>query len=70
VIAHPYFAVTDKDGNFEIKNVPAGKLRLMVWHEEPGWGVKEAGKSGKEGKGITIEDGKTLDLGKIELKAD
>lgn len=30
---HPYGAVTDKDGNFEIKNVPAGKHDFVVWHE-------------------------------------
>src|SRR5579864_555375 len=27
----PYFAVTDKDGNFEIKNVPVGKYTLKTW---------------------------------------
>jgi len=70
VLAHPYFAVTDKDGNFEIKNAPAGKVRLLVWHEEAGWGAKEAGKFGKDGKGITVKAGETVDLGKIELKAD
>src|SRR5215469_9889729 len=30
----PYFAVTDKDGNFEIKNIPAGKYRLKTWSED------------------------------------
>jgi plastocyanin len=29
----PYFAVTDKDGNFEIKNVPAGHYTLKTWSE-------------------------------------
>lgn len=33
VFDHPYFAVTDKDGKFEIKNVPAGKWRVVYWHE-------------------------------------
>src|SRR6516164_961037 len=33
VVATPYFAVTDKDGNFEIKNVPAGKYTLKTWSE-------------------------------------
>ena len=35
--AHPYFAVTDADGNFEIKNAPAGDWRLLVWQEKVGW---------------------------------
>ena len=30
----PYFAVTDKDGNFEIKNVPPGHYTLVTWSEE------------------------------------
>ena len=34
VTATPYFAVTDKDGNFEIKNVPAGKYTLKTWSED------------------------------------
>src|SRR5579864_3065785 len=34
VVATPYFAVTDKEGNFEIKNIPAGKYTLKTWSEE------------------------------------
>jgi plastocyanin len=34
VVATPYFAVTDKEGNFEIKNVPAGKYTLKTWSED------------------------------------
>ena len=30
----PYFAVSDKDGNFEIKNIPAGKYTLKTWSED------------------------------------
>ena len=30
----PYFAVTDKEGNFEIKNIPAGKYILKTWSED------------------------------------
>jgi len=30
----PYFAVTDKSGNYEIKNVPAGKYTLKAWSED------------------------------------
>jgi hypothetical protein len=32
VLDHPYYAVTDKDGNFEIKNVPTGKVQIIAWH--------------------------------------
>lgn len=29
----PYFAVTDKEGRFTLKDVPPGKYVLKVWHE-------------------------------------
>ena len=36
VFAHPFFAVTDKTGDYEIKNVPPGKYTLKFWHESFG----------------------------------
>jgi hypothetical protein len=32
VCENPYFALTDKDGKFTIKNVPAGKYTLTAYH--------------------------------------
>jgi hypothetical protein len=29
---NPYFAVTDKDGKFSIKNLPVGEHTFIVWH--------------------------------------
>ncbi len=34
---HPYVAVTDKDGKFEIKNIPVGKHSFMFWQEKAGY---------------------------------
>ncbi|MGC0774833.1 MAG: plastocyanin/azurin family copper-binding protein [Candidatus Acidiferrum sp.] len=34
VVPTPYFAVTDKEGSFEIKNLPAGKYTLKTWSED------------------------------------
>ena len=34
VLETPYFAVTDKDGNYSIKNIPPGKYTLKIWHEK------------------------------------
>lgn len=33
VFDHPYFAVTDGEGRFEIKLAPVGKCRVVYWHE-------------------------------------
>lgn len=30
----PYYAVSDKEGNYTIKDVPAGKYTVKVWHEK------------------------------------
>ena len=34
VVDTPHFAVTDATGAFLIRDVPAGKYRLVVWHEK------------------------------------
>jgi len=62
---HPYYAVTDKDGNFEIKNAPAGKYRLQVWQE--GYGYVQKNKNDR-GIDVEIEDKKTLELDSPRLK--
>jgi hypothetical protein len=64
VFEHPYFAVTDASGKFEIKNAPAGDFRLYVWHEETGW----LNKGGKDGQPITIKAGETKVLADVDVK--
>ena len=32
VVDHPYYAVTDKDGNFKIAGVPDGKYTVLAYH--------------------------------------
>ena len=34
VFDHPYFAVTDKDGNFKIDGIPAGTYEVIAWQEK------------------------------------
>ena len=36
VVPHPYFAVSDDGGAFQIVNVPAGTHTLQTWHERYG----------------------------------
>lgn len=33
VLENPFFALTDKNGNYRISNVPVGTYRLKAWHE-------------------------------------
>jgi hypothetical protein len=57
VFKHPYFAVTDQDGKFEIKAAPVGRWRLMVWQEKVGW-VIYRGKN-DIGRIITVKGNRT-----------
>lgn len=52
VFKHPYFAVSNKDGSFEIDDVPPGKYKITIWHE----------KLGSKTKTITVVDGETATL--------
>ncbi len=57
VFDHPYFAVTDAEGKFEIKDAPAGKFRVVYWHE----GGFHKGREGILGETIEVK-GTTLEL--------
>ena len=50
VFDHPYFAVTDEDGQFKIEKAPAGKYRIVAWQESVGY----LDKSLKRGDPIEI----------------
>lgn len=63
VFDHPYYAVTDENGRFEIKNAPAGNYRIVYWHEKTGW---KGGAAGKFGDPVAIADG---GKGAMEMKA-
>ena len=40
VFEHPYFAMTDSTGRFEMAQVPPGTYRLRMWHEALGTRTK------------------------------
>lgn len=65
VYDHPYFAVTDADGKFTIKDAPVGQYRLVVWQESIGY---LGGAAGRNGQPITIQKGGT-NLEPIKIKA-
>ena len=37
VTDHPWVAVTDAEGKFNITGLPAGKYQFNFWHERTGW---------------------------------
>ncbi|HEX3149600.1 MAG TPA: hypothetical protein VHR66_16110 [Gemmataceae bacterium] len=64
VFDHPYFAVTDPDGNFKFRFAPKGNLRLVVWQEDMGF---KNGREGRWGEAIQVPSG-WLELGEIKIK--
>jgi hypothetical protein len=52
VFKHPFFAVTDKGGNFELKNLPPGTYTIAAWHEKLGTSTQK----------ITLSSGVTKEL--------
>ena len=70
---NPYMAVSDAKGNFEIKNIPAGKHEFSFWHEAKG-NLRDLPVSGtktdRKGKAkLEIKGDEVLDLGEIKVSA-
>jgi plastocyanin len=53
VLQNPYFAKTDKDGNYIIENVPPGEYTLKVWNKK--YKAKPKRVDIKEGDTITVD---------------
>ncbi len=68
-LPHPYFSISDKNGAFEIKDIPPGKYKLIAWHE--GYNIKEFAADKRPvydephiiEKEIELTNGQVLDLG-------
>jgi hypothetical protein len=41
IVDHPFFAITNEQGEFVIKKLPVGKYTIEVWHEVFGVQTKE-----------------------------
>ena len=54
VLDHPYFAVTDKDGKFDLPNLPPGTYTIEAWHEKGGAQTASVTIGPKETKEITF----------------
>jgi hypothetical protein len=53
IFDHPYAAVTDAKGTFEMAGLPAGEYTLKAWHE--GFGMQEKKINIKSGESVEIE---------------
>jgi hypothetical protein len=64
--AHPYFAVTDNEGRFALKNLPPGEWEFTAWHERAGWLKTTAWPKGRFQQKIAAE---VHDLGEVRIPA-
>jgi Carboxypeptidase regulatory-like domain len=54
VAAHPFYAVTNEQGEFSLENVPPGKYTLQVWQESLGNMTQEVTVGSKGTTTVTI----------------
>jgi len=54
VLAHPFFDVTEKDGQYQLNDLPPGTYTLEAWHEKLGTRTAEVTITGDETKNIDI----------------
>jgi plastocyanin len=66
VLDNPYFAVTDEKGNFEIKNVPAGTQKVVVWQEAVSFVTPTSGVDVTITPGADTTKSFTIDPGKVK----
>jgi plastocyanin len=52
VFKHPYFSVSDKDGSFEIKDLPPGTYTITAWQEKLGTQTQKVTIAAGESKSL------------------
>jgi hypothetical protein len=66
VLDHPYFAVTDENGNYEIKNAPAGTQKVVVWQEAVAYVTAGSGDSVNIKANATTDKDFQIDPSKVK----
>jgi plastocyanin len=54
VFKHPYFAVTGKDGSFDLRSLPPGTYTIKAWHEKLGTATQTITVGANETKEISF----------------
>lgn len=60
VLDHPFAAVSDAEGKFEIKDLPPGEHQFRIWHERSG---------PVETRKVKVVGGSPVDVGEIKIPA-
>jgi len=55
ILDHPFMAVSDANGKFEIEGLPAGKHEFTVWHEKKGYLDKKLAVEVKAGESKSVD---------------
>ncbi len=64
VMAHPFFAVTDAEGRFMIRGLPAGEYELELWHEHATLGTMTKSTRVEAGRAVRLREVKWTPLQK------
>lgn len=72
ILDHPYTAITDQQGKFTIKDLPAGEHEFRVWHERTGYIKKgfRGVEASRRGFKVMVKKGKTTKVETVHVPVE